>query len=164
MPDIHKTKVQHGTHDHSHCIETALREAEIVCVARGVRLTDLRKRVLELVWQSHKAVKAYDLLAALGSDAKPPTVYRALDFLMEQGLVHKLHSLNAYIGCPSPGHGQSGRFLICTSCDSVAEFQSQDLNTAVFAASKDADFELDGQMIELSGLCKLCRDNKKQEG
>ena len=77
-----------------------------LCARRGARLTRLRRRVLELVWQGHAAVKAYDLLAELDrkdATAKPPTVYRALDFLMAHGLVHRLESLNSYVGCPQPG-------------------------------------------------------------
>ena len=89
---------------------------------RGVRLTPLRRRVLELVWGSHRAVKAYDLLAALGDAvgaAKPPTVYRALEFLMAQGLVHRIDSLNAFVGCPQPDHRHSAQFLICGGCGDV---------------------------------------------
>ena len=95
-------------HDHSHCVTHALGEAESLCTKSGVRLTDLRRRVLELVWQSHKPLGAYDILAVLseqdGRRAAPPTVYRALDFLLENGLVHRIASLNAFIGCNHPGH------------------------------------------------------------
>ncbi|NIN34158.1 MAG: transcriptional repressor, partial [Gammaproteobacteria bacterium] len=76
---------------------------------RDVRLTPLRRRVLQLVWRSHEPVKAYDLLQILQSEKKgaaPPTIYRALDFLQEQGFVHKLESLNAYIGCSGPGQNE----------------------------------------------------------
>ena len=92
-------------HDHDHCIETALGDAESVCIERGVRLTVLRKRVLEIVWQSHRPLGAYailDVLAADGRRAAPPTVYRALDFLQENGLVHRIASMNAFVGCPMP--------------------------------------------------------------
>ena len=93
------------SHDHAQCIDAALDKAADLCSRRGARLTKLRRRVLELVWQGHAAVKAYDLLGALdrgAGAAKPPTVYRALDFLIAHGLVHRLESLNAFVGCPAP--------------------------------------------------------------
>ena len=90
-------------HDHSRCVSHALAEAEAICARQGLRLTALRKRVLELVWASHKPLGAYDILGVLsdedGRRAAPPTVYRALDFLLENGLVHRIASLNAFVGC-----------------------------------------------------------------
>ena len=89
-------------HDHAHCVAGALAEADALCARLGVRLTELRRRVLELVWQSHKPLGAYDILAVLseqdGRRAAPPTVYRALDFLLENSLVHRIASLNAFTG------------------------------------------------------------------
>ncbi|MDO6806861.1 transcriptional repressor, partial [Wenyingzhuangia sp. 1_MG-2023] len=76
-------------------------------------------RVLELIWQSHKPVGAYELLPALANDgfnSAPPTVYRALDFLLDLGLVHRLHSLNAYVGCNHPGANHPVCFFICEHC------------------------------------------------
>lgn len=98
---------------HKTCIKSALKHAEDICVQSGVRLTKQRKQVLELIWQNHKSHKAYDILekmAALDKSAKPPTVYRALDFLQEQGLVHKIQSLNAYVGCPHPDQNHSHQY------------------------------------------------------
>ncbi|MEI9982345.1 MAG: transcriptional repressor [Aliidongia sp.] len=98
--------------------------AETVCTTRGVRLTELRRQVLELVWRRHEPVGAYDLLDELKVThrrAAPPTVYRALEFLIDQGLVHRLESLNAYIGCTRPEELHAGQFLICTRCDSIGE-------------------------------------------
>ncbi|NAT18288.1 Fur family transcriptional regulator, partial [Pseudomonas syringae pv. actinidifoliorum] len=94
-------------HDHSHCVHSALAEAETLCTQQGLRLTTLRRRVLELVWQSHKPLGAYDILAVLseedGRRAAPPTVYRALDFSSwKNGLVHRIASLNAFTGCNHP--------------------------------------------------------------
>src|SRR5690606_9768433 len=114
-------------HDHAACIDAALDRAAELCARRGARLTRLRRRVLELVWQGHAAVKAYDLLAELerkGASAKPPTVYRALDFLMAHGLVHRLESLNSYVGCPQPDAPHAGQFLICDSCGTGREFEA----------------------------------------
>ncbi|MBM4202103.1 MAG: hypothetical protein FJ189_12570, partial [Gammaproteobacteria bacterium] len=96
-----------SAHDHDDCIHRALASAERLCAERGVRFTPVRRRVLELIWRSHEAVKAYDLLEQLKTfdpAAKPTTVYRALDFLREQGLIHRVESLNAFIGCSDVGH------------------------------------------------------------
>ena len=90
-------------HDHRACVDEALDGAVELCRKRGARLTGTRQRILELVWAGHRPVGAYELLAALGRDgqpAAPPTVYRALDFLVDQGLVHRIESLNAFVGCP----------------------------------------------------------------
>jgi Fur family zinc uptake transcriptional regulator len=106
------TPIASRPHDHSHCVHSALSEADTLCAQKGLRLTALRRRVLELVWQSHKPLGAYDILAVLseqdGRRAAPPTVYRALDFLLENGLVHRISSLNAFVGCVHPGARASG--------------------------------------------------------
>ena len=101
--------------DHEVCIERAMREAESICQEKGLRFTELRREVLKLVWASHVPVKAYDILENLKGkewSAKPPTVYRALDFLLETGLVHKLDSINAYIGRSHPREKNASYFLI----------------------------------------------------
>lgn len=148
-------------HDHSRCIEEAMKQAESVCENRGQRLTDLRKKVLKLVWSSHKPVGAYDVLAMLskGQDrpAAPPTVYRALDFLIDQGLIHRIASLNAYIGCNTPGAPHDGTFLICEKCRTTRELgnqeHSQHLRTLVGATG----FKTHHTLIEVSGLCPACQ-------
>src|SRR5699024_7737219 len=92
----------HNEHDRTACVSDALARADRICRPQGRRLTPMRRRVLELVWNSHKPVKAYDLLEAIRSNrnnAAPITVYRALDFLQEAGLVHRIESLNAFVGC-----------------------------------------------------------------
>ena len=93
--------------------------AERLCSERGLRFTPLRRRVLELVWSSHKPVGAYALLDALRNEAlgsAPPTVYRALDFLIEQGFIHRIERMNAFVGCSHPGEAHRGFFLICGAC------------------------------------------------
>ena len=95
----------HGRHDHRHCVATALAAAVERCAASGAQLTPIRRRVLELVWSSHAPIGAYDILAKLAADTgkvQPPTVYRALDFLKAQGLIHRIESRNAFIGCAQP--------------------------------------------------------------
>ena len=146
-------------HDHDLCIDNAVAKAEEICAERGSRFTDLRRRILIMIWKGHKAVKAYDLLDQLaneGGSAKPPTVYRALDFLMEEGLVHKIESLNAYIGCPHAGDHHVSQFLICDACETVEEVTSPELSQAVVYASKKADFQIQRQTLELHGTCRSC--------
>ena len=149
-------------HDHSHCVSHALTEAETICERQGLRLTALRKRVLELVWQSHKPLGAYDILGVLseadGRRAAPPTVYRALDFLLEHGLVHRIASLNAFIGCNHPQHAHQGQFLICRNCHAAIELQQPAISQAIIAEAAGVGFAVEGQMVEVVGLCAGCRE------
>lgn len=135
-------------------------EAEALCSERGARFTPLRKNVLELIWQSHKAVKAYDLIAALsekeGSQIKPPTVYRSLDFLIEEGFVHKIESLNAYVGCPHPSEGHVGYFMICDACETVFEMDNPVIGRSVADAAQKAHFKITEQIVEVHGRCQSC--------
>ncbi len=148
-------------HDHDHCVHQALAEADHLCARQGVRLTALRRRVLELVWQSHKPLGAYDILAILseedGRRAAPPTVYRALDFLLENRLVHRLASLNAFIGCNHPEHPHQGQFLICRNCHTAIEVQDPGINAAIGKAADQVGFSVEGETVEVVGLCTSCR-------
>ncbi|MCK5886619.1 MAG: transcriptional repressor, partial [Alcanivorax sp.] len=102
-------------HNHQACVAQALSDAHAICRDENARLTPIRERVLELIWQSHKPLGAYDILAKLSSDghnAALPTVYRALDFLLQHGLVHRIASLNAFVGCAHAGEHHRGTFLI----------------------------------------------------
>lgn len=148
-------------HDHERCIATALGDAELVCRRRQARLTPLRRRVLEIVWQSHRPLGAYAILDILsshdGRQAAPPTVYRALEFLQENGLVHRIASLNAYVGCPAPGHGGQGQFLICTDCGSAAELVDGHIEEAVRRGARGQGFEPNAHLIEVTGRCPNCR-------
>lgn len=147
-------------HNHACCVSEALRIAEEVCVARGVRLTSLRRRVLELVWNGHKAIGAYTLLEHLQQEGKaaPPTVYRALDFLLEQGLIHRLASLNAYVGCICPGAPHSGQFLICEACQNLVEFHDLAIDRAISSRSRFGGFLPSRQTVEILGLCPHCQE------
>jgi Fur family zinc uptake transcriptional regulator len=148
-------------HDHRHCIDEALDRAATLCGRRGARLTDIRRRVLELVWNSHAPVGAYELLEKLqreGRSAAPPTVYRALEFLMEHGLVHRLESLNAFVGCPRPDKDHVSQFLICTDCRNVAEIDDPAIGSAVSRSASAAGFVVNRLTIEMHGLCPSCSE------
>ena len=116
-------------HDHGQYLKDAMDTAERLCSERGVRITPARRRVLELVWRRHAPIGAYDILSEMQRDVEkdgkpetkvaPPTVYRALDFLMKQGFVHKIESQNAYIGCSHPEESHDCGFLICRECGSA---------------------------------------------
>lgn len=149
-------------HDHKLCMNQALAEADAICRARGVRLTRLRRRVLELIWSSHNPVGAYDLLRRLTKEhesAAPPTVYRALDFLLDQGLVHRIESRNAYVGCDHPGQHHSGQFLLCQDCGSAAELSDARIDLAIRERAAEIGFAVERQTIEVSGQCPACRND-----
>lgn len=142
-------------HDHDRCIAQALAAAEEECRRRGARLTDIRRRVLELVWRSHAPIGAYALLEALGK-AAPPTVYRALDFLLAHGLIHRIEKLNAFVGCAHPGHAQAGQFLLCRQCGGAAELNDDGIEQAVRDAAGRMGFTVTALTVEAEGLCPSC--------
>jgi len=163
MPRSHSSHAPLASrpHDHSQCVSTALAEAETLCARQSLRLTALRKRVLELVWLSHQPLGAYDILAVLsetdGRRAAPPTVYRALDFLLENGLVHRIASLNAFVGCSQPQATHQGQFLLCRNCHVAIELAHTAISQAIIACAKDVDFVVEGQTVEVVGLCTNCQ-------
>lgn len=150
-------------HDHAACISTALSSAEALCAERGVQLTALRRRVLELVWASHTPIGAYEILAKLAGETgrvQPPTVYRALDFLKSQGLIHRIESKNAFIGCTQPEARHSGQFLLCRACGETAELADDKALSALQREAAALGFTVERQTIELEGLCPRCRDGQ----
>lgn len=151
-------------HDHSHCVHDALATAERLCADSGARLTPLRRRVLELVWASHRPLGAYELLDRLtaeGHKPAPPTVYRALEFLLEQKLVHRIASRNAFLGCTHPGAAHAGYFLLCDECGNAEEIgDGRALAGAIASAAQAADFAISSQTLELTGRCRRCRARK----
>jgi Fur family zinc uptake transcriptional regulator len=154
-------------HDHGRCIDDALAAAEDLCARNGQRLTPLRKRILEMVWQEHRPVGAYDLLDRLRGEHKgaaPPTVYRALDFLLENGLIHRIESLNAYVGCGTPEAPHSGQFLICRHCNRIAELDDGAIDDAVRQRAKRLGFQVESQTIEILGDCAECRQRQGDDG
>ncbi|HEY0522372.1 MAG TPA: Fur family transcriptional regulator [Stellaceae bacterium] len=141
-------------------IERGLHMAERCCAARGVNLTPLRRRVLELILNARQPVGAYLLLGQLqGSREKvgPPTVYRALEFLLEQKLIHRIESLNAYIACVDADHPHESQFVICTDCGSTEELHDDGIVESLRRHGRDLGYEISGQIVELRGLCAHCR-------
>lgn len=152
-------------HDHDNCVENALATAETLCKENNQKLTKVRRRALELIWQSHRPLGAYQLLAELaeeGFNSAPPTVYRALDFLRDAGLIHKVESMNAYIGCAHADKVHHGYFLICEVCHNVMEFDYQDVHKVLKAHAEKQGFLLRSNTIELTGICKSCQEKASQ--
>lgn len=140
--------------------ETLLDRAGAICDGRGARLTDLRREVLGLILDSEGPTGAYDLLDRLRATrggAAPPTVYRALDFLLEQGLIHKVERLSAYVGCVADDdHAHAAQFLICRGCGKVTEIDDHDLAHALGDAAKRLGFTVGKATIEAEGQCAAC--------
>lgn len=146
-------------HSHDQCVEDAVSSAEALCAAGGLRLTALRRRVLELVWSRHGPVRAYEVLDRLREEngsAAPPTVYRALDFLLEHGLVHRIESLNAFVGCGDPSRRHTGQFLICRDCGAVGELDDPEIEELLAEKAGRLGFSSQRQMIEILGTCAGC--------
>ncbi|TFL18940.1 Fur family transcriptional regulator [Jannaschia formosa] len=143
-------------HDHSACIRDAVAAADALCMHAGLRLTPVRRRVLEILLERHRAMGAYEILELLraeGLGSQPPVAYRALDFLTTHGLVHRIERLNAFVACATPGAAHDPAFLICRKCESVAETEA---DLAPVAAG--AGFELEATVVEMQGLCPRCRE------
>lgn len=142
----------------------ALQRAKTLCDQRGARLTPIRREVLEALYETHRPLGAYDLIDRLSAgDRKtlaPITVYRALDFLMEQGFVHRLASCNAFVACPHD-HGPQDlvAFLICDSCGGVDEMSSRPLSDALAGMLNAEKFAPRSQVLEISGVCGHCRED-----
>ncbi len=151
--------MSHSCQQREKQIEVALGKAAKVCKKHGARLTDVRKNVLELIWSSEQPSKAYDLLKELQKNdpsAKPPTIYRALDFLLELGLIHKLHRFNAYVKCKHPEEKKPCFFLICTNCHVVTESHEGAYGKLINKASMSFDFKPQEATFEIEGLCQQC--------
>ena len=146
-------------HDHHACMASTLTAAETLARNRGERLTPLRRRVLEIVLASHRPIGAYDVLATLARDhtrPAPPTVYRALEFLLAQGFVHRIDSLSAFVGCFAPEKAHRSRFFLCLRCGRAAEIEDPDLDRALVAAAARAGLAAERETVELAGVCRDC--------
>jgi Fur family zinc uptake transcriptional regulator len=148
-------------HDHERCASDAIAHAEAICAARHERLTPMRRQVLAALLASHSPLGAYELidrLAAQGSRPAPITIYRALDFLREQGLVHRIESRNAFIACVhNHESGDPVVFLICEKCGAVGEAAGAAVADTIKSASRTAGFTPKSQVIEISGVCAHCK-------
>jgi Fur family zinc uptake transcriptional regulator len=148
-------------HDHAACVAGAVERARALCEARGVRLTDTRRRVLEILLESHAAIGAYEVLRRLtteGAGPQPPVAYRALDFLVANGLAHRIERLNAFVACDHPGAAHDATFLICRACGAVAEAPGEAVSRRLDEAADALGFAIDRRTVEVEGRCPRCRD------
>ena len=146
-------------HDHGRCIAAAMGAAEAACEVADLRLTPVRRRTLEILLEAHEALGAYDVLARLDSDgfgSKPPVAYRALTFLVDAGLAHRIERLNAFVACVHPGADHDPAFLICKSCGTVAEGEAAG---AMQSSAAAAGFQIERTVVEATGICPACQDN-----
>jgi Fur family transcriptional regulator, zinc uptake regulator len=164
MHDHRATAFPDPEHDHGSCLEDTLARAEEIFAARGLRLTPLRRRVLEQIASSHTAVGAYDILERLAKPGErrlaPISVYRALDSLVESGLVHRLESRNAFFACHTPHAGDRRQVVLaCETCGAVAEMASDAVFDGIAKISRKAGFVPARTMVEVIGTCARCADS-----
>lgn len=147
-------------HDHQRCLALLMARAEQQCLRLSARLTERRRRVLEIVAGGHAAIGAYEIINRLSNEqghaAAPISVYRALEFLLRHGLIHRVESLNAYFACPSAGGLHAAQFLICRRCRTVAEIKSPEIEEAIAAGAESAGFAVTSPVVEIGGLCSSC--------
>lgn len=146
-------------HDHGACQAQALDAAEQRLAAQNARLTPVRRRTLEILLEAHRALGAYEVLERLAADGfghQPPVAYRALDFLVQHGLAHRLQRLNAFAACLHPDRDHAPAFLICRACDQVAELPAAALRSALAEIAGTAGFTVERATIEALGLCPAC--------
>lgn len=159
-PSCQTPDLAFATHDHDHCQTDALARADALAAARGVRLTPVRRRVLEILLEAHKAMGAYDVLTRLAAEGfgnQPPVAYRALEFLEENGFAHRIRRLNAFTACMHPGEAHAPAFLICRVCEKVAEAPAAPVMTALTKAATHTGFVIERANVEALGLCPACQ-------
>lgn len=147
-------------HDHRHCRTNGISEARSYCAENGLRLTPVRARVLEILLESHKALGAYEILDRLrveGMGSQPPVVYRALEFLVDHGFVHRLERLNAFAACSHPDPDHEPMFLICRDCKQVAETPLARLGQRIDRQAAAFGFEAQSHVVEVIGRCLACQ-------
>ncbi len=148
------------SHDHRHCIAEGVSAAEARCAEEGLQFTPVRRRVLEILLEQHRAMGAYDILEVLraeGLGSQPPVAYRALDFLVSHGFAHRIERLNAFTACAYPGAEHAPAFLICRLCRTVAEASAAP-RAQLDKAAAEAGFLIERAVIEAEGLCPDCRN------
>ena len=147
-------------HDHRHCRGAALAAATELCQARGLRLTPARAFALETLLESHRAMTAYELLDRLrdaGLGGQPPVVYRALEFLVENGFAHRIERLSAFVACTRTAEPHPAAFMICRRCRHVAETALAEPTPEIDARAGAAGFVVERIVVEAEGLCANCR-------
>ena len=155
------THLHHAPHDSAHDVSQIIAEAAAACAKRGLRLTDQRREVLSILAEAPKPLGAYDILSIMTDRGHrklaPVTVYRALDFLLEADLIHRLESRNAFVLCPHH-HDKSELvvFLICDACGRVEEATSETVRAGLADIAKQHQFALRGQVVEMEGRCTDC--------
>ena len=144
---------------HKDCIDKAMEIAEQTCSEKQLKFTNLRREILRMIWEGHGPKKAYDLLRELqltNPSAKPATVYRTLEFLIENGFVHKVNSLNAFVGCSHPLKQQDCYFLICDNCHDISEHCDPAITSAIKTITERNQFTLKNTTLEIAGHCNSC--------
>ncbi len=152
-PGPHSPKACHGA------LGEMLAAAEALCRARGRQLTPLRRRVLELIAEQDHPVGAYELIDRLSAErgrTAPPTIYRTLEFLQAEGLVHRIESRNAFVACPHPERPHATQFFICKDCGATFEIHDQRLAAAIADQAEAEDFAIERQVVEVTGRCRAC--------
>ncbi|MCK0143209.1 Fur family transcriptional regulator [Aliiroseovarius sp. F20344] len=147
-------------HDHGTCSRDALLRAEEICREAGARLTPVRRRALEILLEEHRALGAYDVLERLAADgfgSQPPVAYRALEFLVDQGLAHRIRRLNAFAACTTLECDHAPAFFICKSCKAVAETPADTLRAQIDKAGAALGFVVERANVEALGLCPSCQ-------
>lgn len=155
-------KSAHVFHDHDHdgCAGAVLARADAMAAREGLRLTPVRRRALEILLEQHRAMGAYEVLERLaegGFGNQPPVAYRALDFLVDHGLAHRIRRLNAFAACMHPGESHSPVFLICDGCGTVAETPSAPVRAALEEAAAAHGFAIERVNTEVLGRCPACQ-------
>ncbi|SPF76777.1 Zinc uptake regulation protein [Aliiroseovarius pelagivivens] len=148
-------------HDHTSCTSDALSRAEGICLQAGARLTPVRRRTLEILLEEHRAMGAYDVLERLSEDgfgSQPPVAYRALEFLVDQGLAHRIRRLNAFTACTTFECDHAPAFFICRTCKAVAEIPATALRSMINEAGAKLGFAVERANVEALGLCPSCQD------
>jgi len=161
VPEVVTPLVGFTHHDHATCVADGLSAAEVRCSGEGLRFTPVRRKVLEILLQEHRALGAYVILDRLHDDgfgSQPPVAYRALDFLVTNGFAHKIERLNAFIACAHPHEPHAPAFMICRLCDAVAEAQSYPARGALGAAARATGFLIERTMVEAEGVCPSCAE------
>lgn len=154
-----------SAHDHRRCVSTALEKADAYCRDNKLRFTPVRRRTLGILLESHSAIGAYEVLERLseeGLGSKPPVAYRALAFLLENGFIHRIERLNAFVACAHPGASHNPAFLICRDCGSVAEASVGSTSGALTRTAKESGFHIEHTTIEAEGQCPKCQTQDSQ--